>query len=244
MDRVTGVMATIESCSEHAASRETERKFVVAPLAAARFIARIEARTALEITDPSRPVEFNRTTYLDTPDHYYLRSSHTGLARKLRIREYACAAAEGLPPEPTNAFLELKESGGGFRSKTRVRLDRPIAALLESDPDSPALQMFRSIFEEQRPVPMLTTRYRRVRRACLDSAVRVTVDSQVCFMPPTDLGAALRFDRPVYRIPSSIIEIKAAGPLPDWLLAELDFAHEDGSFSKFEQGMKLLGELT
>lgn len=245
MDTVTRVMSAVEPTNETstATPRESERKFVVSPLVAGRFLARIESRTALEIADPARPVEFNRTTYFDTADLAFLRSSRTGLARKLRVREYASACAEGVPPEPTRAFLELKESGGGFRSKTRVRLDATIAALLETAPESPSLSMFRRLFAEQRPVPMLTTRYRRVRRNCLESPVRVTVDSEVCFMTPVEPGSPIDFRRRAVRFSHAIVEVKAASEIPPWLLAELDPASEEGTFSKFEHGMRLLGEL-
>lgn len=247
MDSVTGVMSQMIGPSTDAerALRESERKFVVPALVAARFLARIEARTALEIADPARPVEFNRTTYLDTSDLAYLRSSQSGLARKLRIREYASSPSEGIAAEPTTAFLELKETGGGFRSKTRARLEGSLAALLAADTASPSIRLFQTLFREQRPVPMLTTCYRRVRRTCLELPVRITVDTDIRFSPPVEPGSELFADGTVARIPSSIIELKSSsGDLPAWLVAELDARTEEASFSKFECGMRLLGERT
>ena len=248
MDTLTGVMTqaiSAESPNESvlARAREFERKFVVPAESAARFLEAIESRTALELADRARPVSYNRTTYLDTPDRAFFRSGGTGIARKLRIREYANARVPGAPPAfSSEIYFEIKESGNGFRSKVRVPLAGLAAELFSSDmlATHPSLSSIREVLAGQRVVPMLTTFYRRVRRTCLDAPVCVTVDTDVRFSPPVEPGCALICASPLYFLRGAIIEIKTAGVLPAWLVDELGQAGEATAFSKFEHGMRLL----
>lgn len=241
MDTVTEVMshAIVTEPSKNEAGvplpRECERKFVVPADSAARFLERIESRTALELADPARPVSYNRTTYLDTPDRFFFRSSRNAVARKLRIREYATARVTGAPPAfSSDIYFEVKESGEGFRSKIRIPFSSPIAEILSREP-------FRDVLGARPIVPVLTTFYRRVRRTCLDVPVSVTVDTDVRFSPPVDPGCALICSHPLFFLRHSIIELKTTGALPAWLLDELDPSDEAATFSKFEHGMRLLG---
>ena len=232
---------------------EIERKFVTAADPLHDFVRRIERRTTLEVYDEVRPVTWNRTTYLDTDDLSYLRSARTGgIARKLRIREYASAAREGEPPEIRGpCWLELKESGGWYRTKTRAAADAElIARLLGPESGRPLaedlekpLRVFERTLREERPTPRLTTWYRRITRVSPDRLLRITIDSELCFARPVAVGVRNGRAAPhdiVASPPFSIVEVKSAGDWGAWLADALAPLAEVRQFSKYEQGMMLL----
>lgn len=231
------------------AVRERERKFVATPRGSSRFLERLAGQTVEEAPDRTRPVTYNRTTYLDTADLLYLRSRQTGPARKLRIREYASAAIEGVPPTlfPV-CFLELKQSHGGARAKTRLEIDPvSLAPLLAGRAGTascaPPYETLRALIERDRPVPKVTSWYRRTSRVDRDRTIRITVDSGICFTAPIEPGTvpASAFPENAFaRLPFTIVEVKCPGELPSWLVTELDSLAEVHGFSKFEQGMALL----
>ena len=226
---------------------ELERKFLLAMPRVTEVLDRLQGCTLVEVHDLERPVTWNRTTYFDTSDFAFLRSScNGGIARKLRVREYASAASESERPRLTGTcYLELKESGGGLRSKTRVKLEPWLVAALLSGgrmrPDLPSgLLTFGSIFQRERPFPRMTSWYRRVTRVSLDGSVRITVDSQLLFAEPIVIATGddeVEPESPVAREPFSIVEVKSAGALPRWLDGVLDSLDEVDDFSKFRRGM-------
>src|SRR5215468_10196631 len=92
---------------------ENEQRYVLTRAQTVAFYASIGTRVALELYDRSRPVSYTRTTYLDTEDFSYFRSCDGPVARRLRVREYAVAAAPGDTAFLSGVcFLELKQSSG------------------------------------------------------------------------------------------------------------------------------------
>lgn len=225
---------------------ERERKFVTTPGGIVHFLTEIDARTALRVHDPARPIAYNRTTYLDTDDLSFLRSSRLGpIARKLRIREYASAETpESTPALCDGCFLELKESGDSFRSKTRVSADSALLSRIlengtcgESDE---SLDAIHRLIRDEHVRPKLTTWYRRITRVSLDERIRITVDSGLSFASPVrpgDREAPAEPASPVARVPFSVVEVKCTGEVPEWLARALEPLREVPGFSKFEQGM-------
>lgn len=231
---------------------ERERKFVTTSRSLRAFLERIETRTALEVHDAARPATWNRTTYLDTHDFAYLNSAREGrTSRKLRIREYASAASPLHPPRLSGlCFLELKETGGSFRSKTRVPADPSLLlrmlegpGVAEAELDG-TLRVFQRLIQCDRPLPKLTTWYRRITRVSRNRALRITIDSDLCFAQPVLIGTeSLRTaapQSPVERVSFSVVEVKSDGELPDWLRRAVASLHEVQEFSKFRRGMAVL----
>lgn len=231
---------------------EHERKFVTPSRSLLGFLPRIASRTTLEVHDPARPVTWNRTTYLDTHDFAYLRSARPGgVARKLRIREYASAPSALERPRLSGlCYLELKETGGTFRSKTRVRVEPSLVLRMLERPDVPkaelpqTLQAFQHLLLSDRPVPKLTTWYRRITRVSADRSLRITIDSDISFAEPILIGSESSLSAaphtPIGRVPFSIVEVKSGGDLPRWLREALVPLHEVQEFSKFRRGMAAL----
>jgi len=226
-----------------------ERKFVATASCASRLLDRLARRTKHETPDPTRPVTYNRTTYLDTAEQTFLRSPETGLARKLRIREYASAPVEGVTPTLSpGCFLELKESREGMRAKTRLRTDPlSLARILAGevigrtlvDPFG-AFDTLLEVVQRYRPAPAVTSWYRRMTVVDEERGLRVTVDSGICFTQPVAPGtvpASAFPDRAFGQIPFSVVEVKSPQEMPRWLSEELASLTEVRGFSKFEQGM-------
>lgn len=203
-----------------------ERKFVLQP-GTARAVWAVASGNLTTVDELAAPLlTYVRTTYYDTPDLAYFRSSSGPVARRLRVREYACPDGEELPT-PEVCYLELKQSAGGRRAKTRVAL-RPdeVAAQLEGFPEPLA--------------PYVASLYRR--RALTDERVRVTLDDGLLFCRPRPLGSPfsdLAVDDVIARCPALVLEVKLAGDPPSWLARILDLLSEAIGFSKFMFGMEL-----
>ncbi len=229
---------------------ERERKFLLEPAAADAFLAAIAHWTRPVVHDPGRPVSFTRTTYLDTPALDYLRSDATGLARRLRIREYASALGDECPDLSSQAYLELKETAQGHRRKTRLRADRrTLLDLLQGrevaeDALEPAdaasaearAALIRSLRVE-RPLPCVSTWYRRRAFADGEERIRITVDDRLAFYPPLPLGSSLTEVEPIDRKELRVLEVKQTGGPPPWLEPLLECHRESVGFSKFRMAM-------
>ena len=183
----------------------------------------------LPLHDPARPVGFVRTTYFDTRDLAYYRSARGPVARRLRVREYATATAPDEAPRLSDrCFLELKQSAGGLRQKTRIELPpHALAGYLARQPDAPL-------------APVLTTWYRRTSLSDLDGRLRVTLDDGVCFCAPAAVGSPCTGgpQRVLAREPAFVLEIKRWGDAPAWLGRALRGLDEAVGFSKFSAGMR------
>lgn len=237
------------------APAEHERKFLVPATLATVFLDAVEGVTRVEIHDPSRPIAYARTTYLDTPSLGYLRSSASGVAKRLRIREYASAPDLETPPVLTGeCFLELKESANSLRTKCRFAAPpEVIARLVQSggemfvsndDPQS-ALGALVAMLREDLPAPRMTTWYRRVSRSGEGGRVRVTVDDGLCFARPRTVGMPGRLAAPapedvVAQVEGRVVEVKYRGKAPAWLVEALRILPETLGFSKFREGMAAL----
>lgn len=225
-----------------------EWKFVVPRAIADGFLEAIAPHVRDEVHDPARPVCYTRTTYLDTSDYAFLRSSGTERSRRIRVREYASATHLGgaaiLAGDP---WLELKESADNTRTKIRFRAPSLlIGELIAShghvsvDRESMELDVLRAALRESRPLPRMTTWYRRESRASDDGRVRITLDAGLTFARPQALGergAPAKPDQIVERFTSRILEVKYSGDPPAWLVEAVAILPRPRELSKFREGM-------
>lgn len=207
---------------------EQERKFVIDAPSAQAFWSIASSRLCHPVDEPD--VTYVRTTYFDTPELDYFRSGEQAIARRLRVREYASPNRDGLLSTPDVCFLELKQSGGGRRAKTRLTL-RPsdVSHQLDSVGDTPL-------------TPCVASLYRRVALTAPETGLRVTLDDLLLFCRPRPIGSAFADVRPDEVIASQqalVLEIKLRGEPPAWLARLLGYLPEAVGFSKFMLGMRL-----
>lgn len=237
---------------------EIEQRFLLTHAQTVAFLRAVSAHIVPELHDRARPLSFTRTTYLDSVDLAYLRSCAGRVARRLRLREYAVASTLLEPPLLTgDCFLELKESAGPVRSKIRLAaprlvVERIIDGSLETDSAldclaapgaKEALAALRAEIAARRPIPCLTTWYRRSSLTGEDGRVRITLDQGLSFCEPQHLGDAGEVATPsgvVARGPARILEVKRHGQPPAWLERATAGLVPAPSFSKFQMGMVAL----
>lgn len=207
-------------------STQGERKFLLDAETARDIWLHASSRLRPQLWVSDRPITFHRTTYFDTPDHAYFRGTGP-IAQRIRVREYASARADGLPLElEPSCFLELKRSAHGRRSKTRLELEagqvgRHLAQVGES------------------LLPCLTTWYKRAALTDDTESIRITLDTDIQYCPPQQIGAPCGTAPAAFaRAGSPILEIKTWGPLPPWLRALVRSLVEATNFSKFRAGME------
>jgi hypothetical protein len=256
MDSVLDLAATnIRSADPDVDPLEREWRFLLTRPQTIAFLHAVRPMTVPELYDDARPLSFTRTTYLDTADRSYFRSCAGGIARRLRLREYALASTLAEVPLLSGlCFLELKQSSGSRRTKVRLAatpsaLERIIAGGAElvrcadGAESRVALAALRAELAASRPAPCLTTWYRR---SCLtgdEGRVRITLDQDLCFCEPERLGEAGEPARPsriVARGPARILEIKYRGDVPAWLARATLGLIAAPTFSKFRVGMLAL----
>jgi len=237
---------------------ETEQRFLLTRAQIVAFLRAVSTHTVAELRDRARPLSFTRTTYLDSVDLAYLRSCAGRVARRLRLREYAVASTLVEPPLLTgHCFLELKLSAGAVRSKLRLEapretLERILAGSLEPDEamsrsldadGQAALAALRAEVAARRPVPCLTTWYRRSSLSAENGRVRITLDQGLSFCEPQHLGDPGDDATPsevIARGPARILEIKLQGDPPAWLARATAGLVAAPAFSKFQMGMVAL----
>lgn len=237
---------------------EIEQRFLLTHAQTVAFLRAVSAHTMPELHDRARPLSFTRTTYLDSVDLAYLRSCAGRVARRLRLREYAAASTLLEPPLLTgDCFLELKESAGTVRSKIRLAapryvLERIIEGSIDIDSGldcladagaKNALAALRAEIAARRPVPCLTTWYRRASLSGEDGRVRLTLDQGLSFCEPQPLGDPGDDARPsgvIARGPARVLEVKLHGQRPAWLEQATAGLAPAPSFSKFQMGMVAL----
>jgi hypothetical protein len=207
---------------------QSERKFL------------LDARDALEVwgsvckylgsqQDSDQPALYVRTTYFDTPDFAYYRSARGAVAHRLRLREYATASRRDAAPVPSrDCYLELKQSAGGLRAKTRLRV-RPddVQEKLRQLSDAPLSACVGSL-------------YRRAARTSRDGRLRVTLDDCILFCQPSSPGSPFEVDgaTAIAAGPPFVLEVKRGDASPHWLTSVLSRLPEAAEFSKFEAGMR------
>ncbi len=239
---------------------EREQRFLLTRAQTVAFLRAVSAHAVPELHDRARPLSFTRTTYLDSVDLAYLRSCAGRVARRLRLREYAVASNLTEAPLLTGlCFLELKQSAGTVRSKVRLAaprraLERLVAGSFDTDTDlddaldgdgagRAALATLRAEVVSRRPVPCLTTWYRRSCLSGESGRVRITLDQGLSFCEPQRLGEAGDDATPsaiIARGPARIVEIKLQGEAPAWLARATASLTPAPSFSKFQMGMAAL----
>jgi len=234
---------------------ERERRFLLSRAETVAFLRAVGSKCTPERYDRRRPVSYTRTTYLDTADLSYFRSSRDGVARRLRVREYATASTLNEVPILSGlSCLELKQSTGSARSKVRFAapprtLRRVLAgeAQLDIDDDSPAqlmaLSALRAELAGRRVAPCLTTWYRRTCLTGEEGRVRITLDQGLSFCEPEALGEDGEPGAPariVARGPARILEVKYFGDTPAWLARATAPLIAAPTFSKFRMGMMAL----
>ena len=222
-------VALVSSLAGDVHPGQRERKYLLDGKAARAFWNEASEHLAPRLEDAARPVAYARTTYYDTRAGAFARSGQGRVARRLRVREYAAAAtADGVPVLTGDCFVELKESAGGRRAKSRVRahLDEVAALLARHTPE----QVF----------PCVTTWYRRAVLTDAREALRVTLDDRLAFCAPVTVGAACVGREPpgvLARSPGFVLEVKLWEE-PAWLTRALRGLHEAVGFSKFHEGMR------
>ncbi|HET6148634.1 MAG TPA: VTC domain-containing protein [Polyangia bacterium] len=234
---------------------ERERRFLLSRDETVAFLRAVSAKCTPERYEQTRPLSYTRTTYLDTADLSYFRSFRNGMARRLRLREYAAASTLNEVPMLTGVCcLELKQSTGSARSKVRFSasprtLRRILSgdAQLDIDDDSPAqlmaLSALRAELAGRRVAPCLTTWYRRTCLTGEDGRVRITLDQDLTFCHPEALGddgEPAAPARVVARGPARILEVKYFGDAPAWLARATAPLIAAPSFSKFRMGVMAL----
>jgi hypothetical protein len=234
---------------------ERERRFLLSRAETLTFLSAVGSRCKQERYDRARPLAFTRTTYLDTDDLSYFRSFEDGMARRLRVREYAVASTlDEVPTLSGVCCLELKQSTGSARSKVRFSAPSPTLrrvlageAQLDIDDDSPAQLMALSALRTElaglRVAPCLTTWYRRTCLTGEEGRVRITLDQDLSFCQPEALGNpgdSVAPERVVERGPARILEVKFFGDEPAWLGRATAPLTAAPSFSKFRMGMMAL----
>jgi hypothetical protein len=237
---------------------EREQRFLLTRAQTVAFLRAVSTHTVPELHDRARPLSFTRTTYLDSIDLAYLRSCTGRVARRLRLREYAVASNLDEAPLLTGlCFLELKQSAGAVRSKIRLAaparaleriVDGSFDAVLDLDDGVDedglaALATLRAEVTARRPVPCLTTWYRRSCLSGENGRVRITLDQGLSFCEPHRLGAAGEDATPdeiVARGPARILELKLQGEPPPWLARATAGLAPAPAFSKFQMGMVAL----
>jgi hypothetical protein len=209
---------------------ESERKFLLDAETASDIWHRAGHHLQPQVRDAARPVTYHRTTYFDTPDHAYFRGAGE-VATRVRVREYATAAQDGEALQLMRpCFLELKQSSHGLRRKSRVQID------------GPELWGQLSRFCERGLAPCLTTWYRRAALTDPSEWIRMTLDMDLRYCAPEEIGAPCLTPATEFaRASSLVLEVKTWGPLPAWLRALVRELEEAADFSKFRAGMQAAG---
>jgi len=236
---------------------EIEQRFLLTRAQTVAFLRAVSTHAVPELLDRARPLSFTRTMYLDSVDLAYLRSCAGRVARRLRLREYAVASNLIEPPLLTGqCFLELKQSAGAVRTKLRLAapretLDRILDGSLDDgealaildDDGQAALMALRAEIAARRPVPCLTTWYRRSSISGENGRVRITLDQGLSFCEPQRLGDPGDVATPsevIARGPARILELKLHGEPPAWLARATAGLVAAPAFSKFQMGMVAL----
>jgi VTC domain len=239
---------------------EYELKFMVSLERARAFLGAMRDRLHVTVYDPAWPVAFARTTYLDTLDWRYLRSSGADVWRRLRIRQYAGAPDDGVPARLTGlCFLEYKESAASRRRKARLRIFPQDIAVILRDPqasltayrhrDTDAVDVLLREMAGATLAPQLMTWYRRQSLGDAGGRVRVTVDTEIAFCLPFEpalMSGLEMYDcgpaQAVGQAPPCLLEIKYDRAPPDWLVAAVRMlgAPPVVRLSKYVMGMQLL----
>jgi len=210
------------------------------------------------------------TVYFDTSEHDLFRAADgTDRNVKLRVRAYdavhpqmhAIADREG-PGYDDLVWIELKRRDGEHTSKRRAAVPKSdLVAFLEHGTRSAEMDVIArevagtdDVFAELHAFtrdfgkalqPACVVHYVRCAWQALDGSVRVTVDRDVTFYPPTsdpwrrqDLTERSSLGRPAGAESSCVIEVKTRGEFPAWLTTALQACDANRvDYSKFVSAM-------
>ena len=175
--------------------------------------------------------------YYDTPDHRLIRHSleHPVYKEKLRLRCYGVATSE------SDIFLELKKKYKGVVYKRRVRVTEPEAVafmnregqLHNQGQISREIRYVRDYYQTLQP-RMYISYDREAWYDPVDRGFRITLDRNVQFRTDHLNLTANASGRTILQPEQSLLEVKAEGAVPMWLvqlLAEEQIYKQ--SFSKY-----------
>lgn len=182
--------------------------------------------------------------YYDTPDYRLIRHSleHPVYKEKLRLRCYGRATSDA------DLFLELKKKYKGVVYKRRVRVTEPEAMafmnrtgeLRKQNQISREVRYVRDFYQSLEPRVYLCYD-REAWYDPVDKGFRMTLDRNVRYRT-TDLTLASDFEgRAILAPDQSLLEVKAEGAVPLWLVQLLG-AHNirKQSFSKYGRAYQQL----
>lgn len=175
--------------------------------------------------------------YYDTPDYRLIRHSldHPVYKEKLRLRCY------GMSRPGADIFLELKKKYQGVVYKRRIKVTEQEAMdfmnrkapLLRQTQIGREILYFRDFYRDLRPRVYLSYD----REAWLDPAeqgFRMTLDRNICYRTEALSLSAPFGGRQILRSGQTLLEVKAEGAVPLWLVRLLTQEQiKKQSFSKY-----------
>ena len=230
---------------------EHEYRMLLSSAEARHVVAAASAHLKLDVYDALQPVAFTRTTYFDTAAQELWGDEIGGASRRVRVRQYAASRLpESMPRFVGPAYLEYKQSVGTERRKLRYSsTPEKLRSLLnggEIDANdltrlhkAPEIYQVAMRIRSGELAPVLSTWYRRV--SLSEGDLRLTIDENVAFCPPTRIGNVGEDAEPTKTanvISGRVVEIKLSGTMPRWLEDTITPLAGAESISKFRRGME------
>ena len=177
-----------------------------------------------------------RNIYYDTPDYRIIRRSleKPVYKEKLRLRAYGDVTPE------SKVFLEMKKKYQGivYKRRIRLRLRKAVdymadpAALLDGGQIHREIDYFKQFYKELRPAMYLS--YDRCSWCSRDKTLRITMDRNILYRTEELDLTAPKYGRQLLSEGQTLVEIKAPGVIPLWLVRFLsDHKIRQISISKY-----------
>lgn len=175
-----------------------------------------------------------KTVYLDHPDGSITQRclERPDDSTKVRYRRYE-DPSNRFPTSDVSVWIEIKSRVGDLVTKDRILYPGfGLDALFDRRAPVPDCPRLAALLEHDRLVPIASLSFLRAAFEEPDESLRVTIDRQLAVWPP--------HARPADGVPLdvSILELKPAGDVPDWLSALLD--RQPDPVSKFELAVRAL----
>lgn len=199
--------------------RRKEQKYLLDEKQTAAFLTAME-----ENMEPDTYATSDiRNIYYDTPDYRLIRRSleKPVYKEKLRLRAYGPATPE------TKVFLEMKKKYQGvvYKRRIRLKLRKAVAymaspeARLENSQIGREIDYFKEFYRELAPAMYLS--YDRHSWRSHDKTLRITMDQNILYrLEELDLTAE-KYGRQLLPPGQTLVEIKAPGAMPLWLVKVL-----------------------
>ncbi len=193
----------------------------------ARQRAFIEAELIKRMTPDAHGESTIRNLYYDTPDYRLIRKSldKPVYKEKLRVRSYRKVTGED------KVFVELKKKYKGIVYKRRIALPEQTAMKFLAGEPLELKKAGTQILKEidyfcrvyGRPEPKVFISYDRIAYFGIhDSSLRISFDRNICWRT-TELSLGSEpGGRPIMEEGQSLMEIKAGGSMPIWLVELLN----------------------